>query len=123
LTGKDRKPGEPEFDKENIELVKKSVLNSLELTLDSISLIENPVILTLLSDSEEYKALKALFIEDDVTPKPINSTIQESGKNNIIPEVTNNALPESTEDNGLLSLAQEENIPPPDVLETSNDVL
>jgi hypothetical protein len=75
LIGKDRKPGEPEFNKENIKLIKKSILNSLELTLDSISLIENPVILTLLSDSEEYKVFEALFIEDNITPKPINSTI------------------------------------------------
>jgi hypothetical protein len=75
LIGKNRKPGELEFNKENIELIKKSILNSLELTLDSISLIENPIILTLLSDSKEYKALEALFIEDNITPKPINNTI------------------------------------------------
>jgi hypothetical protein len=80
-------------------------LNFLKLTLDSINLIENPIILTLLLDSKEYKVFKALFIEDNITLKPINSTIQESSKNNIIPEVTNNTLLESTKDNSLLSPA------------------
>jgi hypothetical protein len=75
LIGKNRKPSKLEFDKENIKLIKKSILNSLKLTLDSISLIENPIILTLLLDSKEYKAFEALFIEDNITPKPINSTI------------------------------------------------
>jgi hypothetical protein len=80
-------------------------LNSLELTLNSISLIENPIILTFLLDSKEYKVLEALFIEDNITLKSINSTIQESSKNNIIPKVTNNTLLESTKDNSLLSPA------------------
>jgi hypothetical protein len=73
-------------------------LNSLELTLDSISLIENPIILTLLSDFKEYKVFKALFIEDNITLKPIK-------------------------DNSLLNLAQEENILPLDILKTSNNIL
>jgi hypothetical protein len=80
-------------------------LNSLELILDSISLIENPIILIFLLDSKEYKAFEALFIEDNIILKPINSTIQESSKNNIISEVINNTLLESIKDNSLLSSA------------------
>ena len=105
MIGKNRKPSKLEFNKENIELIKKSILNSLELILDSISLIKNSTILILLLDSKEYKVLKALFIEDNIIPKPINSTIQESSKNNIIPKITNNTLLESTKDNSLLSPA------------------